>query len=366
MNNKKIKVLFVAADPSAGMVPFVTSIINILAKDSRFEVQALCVEKGKLKYTDVDDIHSKIHLVTYPTSLKGKFLYKIYPIKVIKLLKSLRRKEHFDVIHFLEGEFVLYYYIHFNPSNRYCLTIHDLHPHEREQINFKERFNSYLFKGRIKKLISTINNITTSSQSQYSELKLLYVDKNICFTHFPTLVTSSIKNGRKQVAETIHINKYILFFGSIDKYKGVDLLIDAFKSMPTTGVKLVIAGKGISYNQDNDANIVEINRFIEDEELKDLFQRALFVVYPYRSITMSGVLSIAYYFNKPVLLSDLSFFKENKTPMSFFFKCNDVIDLRDKLLSMINRKFSDACFYKEIYSEKTLADDYYKFYKMIK
>ena len=53
-----------------------------------------------------------------------------------------------------------------------------------------------------------------------------------------------------------------------------------------------------------------INRFIDDSEVRDLFGRAALVVYPYISATQSGVTSIASYFGKPMVLSDLPFFKQ--------------------------------------------------------
>ena len=48
-------------------------------------------------------------------------------------------------------------------------------------------------------------------------------------------------------------------------------------------------------------------RFIKDSEVRDLFSRAAVVVYPYISATQSGVTSIASYFDKPMVLSDLPF-----------------------------------------------------------
>lgn len=49
---EKIKVLIVAADPAAGMIPFVVTIANTLADDDRFEVHALVVDKEEMSYSD--------------------------------------------------------------------------------------------------------------------------------------------------------------------------------------------------------------------------------------------------------------------------------------------------------------------------
>ena len=44
--------------------------------------------------------------------------------------------------------------------------------------------------------------------------------------------------------------------------------------------------------------------------MRDLFNRAALIVYPYISATQSGVTSIASYFGKPMVLSELPFFKQ--------------------------------------------------------
>lgn len=98
---------------------------------------------------------------------------------------------------------------------------------------------------------------------------------------------------------------YILFFGRIDKYKGVDHLIEAYlnSSLSQKDVKLVIAGKGnIEHNQNEfDNNIIFINRYIENNELAGLIRHCKFVVLPYLSATQSGCVMSAFAFNKPIL-----------------------------------------------------------------
>ena len=108
--------------------------------------------------------------------------------------------------------------------------------------------------------------------------------------------------------------EYILFFGNLQLYKGVHVLYEAYLSHPELqSLPLVIAGSGYIYfkrQKKENGNIIFINRYIDDSELKDLFSRAAVVVYPYISATQSGVTSIASYFGKPMVLSDLPFFKQ--------------------------------------------------------
>ena len=288
----------------------------------------------------------------------------------MRFLKGIINDVKPDVVHFMVGEYLFANCIKdLEPKEGLCLTVHDLHPHERDNQPLKDRliYKNIIYKG-YKKCERYIPTLTTSSLSQYSELRELYPSKNVVFTHFPSLVTEQIRQGKANLEELSSVDKYILFFGSVDKYKGVDLLISAFCSLENNSdVKLVIAGKGQDYDTYGNKNIIRINRFIEDEEVGDLFRRALFVVYPYISATMSGVLSIAYYFRKRVLLSDVQFFKDNAVPGCTFFLAGDIDDLRSKLHDLLRTQhymFTED-FYTDIYSCNILSDDYFSLYQSI-
>lgn len=366
---KKIKVLIVAADPAAGMVPFVVTIANTLAADERFDIYAIVTDSEKLSYTKNLNDNINIQSIKYPTSALKKFIFKLYAKNLFKILNNSIKRIRPDVIHFMVGDFIFASY-NIKRSDLYdkiCVTIHDLHPHEIKRYSFNEWIiDKIIILGR-RKVISNTKYLTTSSLSQFYELKKIYPSNNVCFTHFPSLVTSAIEHGTKVVKELVNVNKYILFFGAVVKYKGVDLLISAFSSIQNTnGVKLVIAGKGDGYESDN-PNIIRLNRFIEDEEIADLFKNALFVVYPYISATMSGVLSLAYYFHKRVLLSDIPFFKDNETPSCTFFHNGNADDLKEKIELLFEQDFDlfTNDYYSSIYSDKVLTDDYFALYNKI-
>jgi D-inositol-3-phosphate glycosyltransferase len=116
-------------------------------------------------------------------------------------------------------------------------------------------------------------------------------------------------------------NSYILFFGFIRAYKGLDLLIEAFSDMRLRNrkLKLIIAGEFYEdsapynelirkYNLEND--IVIFDHFIKDNEVPLFFSAADLVVQPYKSATQSGVTQIAYYFDKPMLVTDVGGLRE--------------------------------------------------------
>lgn len=100
----------------------------------------------------------------------------------------------------------------------------------------------------------------------------------------------------------------ILFFGTIKEYKGLDYLIKAVNKIDKYHtIKLIIAGEG---DFDKYCNIIsnknnfEIhNRYINDAEVPEFFQRAKIVVLPYTESTQTGIIPIAYSFKKPVIVT---------------------------------------------------------------
>ena len=307
-----MKILYVVTEPSPGMYPFAVNIINSMATIEQYEIHVIAVNSKKKSFSGKFKNSVKCIYISENTSLFRKAIDKLWFIDVIRVLNSERKEFKPDVIHFLTADFRLgvYSMLHSSKLKNFCYTVHDLHPHEREYKNF--------ILWLIQKLMTfgcwlnrlNIPNLTTCSISQYEELKVLYPRKNIHFTHFPTLVTPEIANGEKNVPELKGIDQYILFFGSVDKYKGVNNLVQAYlKSSQLKNYKLVIAGNDKKQIvMKNSTNIININRYIKDDEIKDLFSKAKIVVYPYLSATMSGVLSIAFYFKKNVILSDIPFF----------------------------------------------------------
>lgn len=110
--------------------------------------------------------------------------------------------------------------------------------------------------------------------------------------------------------------KYILFFGFIRKYKGLDLLLDAMKEelIKQAGIKLIVAGEfygdSESYLQqikDNDiADSVHLfTEFIPNDEIRLYFSAADLIVQPYRSATQSGITQVAYHFEKPMVVTNV-------------------------------------------------------------
>lgn len=108
--------------------------------------------------------------------------------------------------------------------------------------------------------------------------------------------------------------KVMLFFGLVRKYKGLDLLLEAFADsrFRTEGYQLLVAGECYGQAEEYYRLIDELGlkeeviwheRFIPDEQVKAYFSAADLVVQPYRSATQSGVTQIAYHFEVPMVVT---------------------------------------------------------------
>lgn len=110
--------------------------------------------------------------------------------------------------------------------------------------------------------------------------------------------------------------RYLLFFGFIREYKGLDLLLEAMNDnrLREKPVKLIIAGEYYG-NQEYYNDL--INRFglqdqlvlhtdyIPSDEINNYFCAADLIVQPYKSATQSGVTQIGYHFDKAMLVTDV-------------------------------------------------------------
>lgn len=107
--------------------------------------------------------------------------------------------------------------------------------------------------------------------------------------------------------------KNLLFFGLIREYKGLDILLKAFTTL-TEDYQLIIAGEPYgSFEKYRDIinsfggkdRIHSFLNYVRDSEVKDFFSAADLTVLPYRSATQSGVSSVSYHFEVPMIVTDV-------------------------------------------------------------
>jgi glycosyltransferase involved in cell wall biosynthesis len=103
----------------------------------------------------------------------------------------------------------------------------------------------------------------------------------------------------------------VLCFGVVLPYKGVDVLVDAFRSVE--GAELWVVGRplGVSLAALRaPASVRFVPRYVSDAELPAFFRRADLLVLPHRTVDVSGVLFAGLAFGKPMVLSDVGGFRE--------------------------------------------------------
>lgn len=361
-----MKKLFVCSEFYAGLLPFAATIVNAMRGDDTYGI-FMCTTKCDYRKAIVPN-GDNYRFLNFPEGRIAGLMRSIYPGPLLKEITEVCKKHNIEVIHLLTEDASLALHIHqLKKLAKVYYTVHDLFFHEKVYKNaISWLLRTVLVKKRVRYLIKHTDNLVTSSRYQYDWIKREFLNQSIHYHNFPTLVTDVIKSGSKAVPELAGIDQYILFFGQVEQYKGVEKLYNAYIN-DTSGLSkrpLVIAGKGFIYFErdvQKESNVTFINRYIDDEEIRQLFENAFCVVFPYISGTQSGILSIPYYFKVPSLVSDIPFFKElmidNVTSISF--DNNDPATLMQKIKDLESadvQKITNAGtkYYQEVYDEQAL------------
>lgn len=169
-----------------------------------------------------------------------------------------------------------------------------------------------------------IDGAVVMSQTVLNDLKTFRKSIPAKLSPHPLFDNYGVATGRKEALIALNLNPndlYMLFFGFIRAYKGLDLLIKAFSDVRLRNkrLKLIIAGE---FYEDNspykelikahslENEIIFFDHFIKDSEVPLFFSAADLVVQPYKTATQSGVTQIAFYFEKPMLVTDVGGLRE--------------------------------------------------------
>lgn len=194
---------------------------------------------------------------------------------------------------------------------RRVAILHNLIPHEHRP---GDRCFSRYFVG-------SVDAFVTLSRSVLDDLDHFDPQKRKPRTYSPHPLYDHYGDtlSRKQALELIGLRenqRYVLFFGFIRDYKGLDLLLQAMADdrMHQLGVKLIVAGEFYGdpkpYNEliarlDLSSRVVMHTDFIPDHEVNRYFCAADLVAQPYKTATQSGVSQIAYHFERPMIVTNV-------------------------------------------------------------
>lgn len=224
-------------------------------------------------------------------------------------------------------------------KTRHTLTVcHDPIPHSDEG-----KLNSFLAKRYYKK---SEKLVVLSRKFIPIACKRFKKDKeNVIY--MPHGRTNNYSILRKQI-DIIHYdpNKInFLFFGRINRYKGLHVLADAYRIISSrfSNVSLTIAGNGDFSEFEGEynslPNIHLIIRYIKDEEISGLFNGVNVVtVIPYIDASQSGIISVAMEYGTPIIASDTGGLKEqlDNGNIGFLFKNGNSMDLANKMKLFID------------------------------
>lgn len=164
--------------------------------------------------------------------------------------------------------------------------------------------------------IGSCDAFIVMSEKVKQDIEKFTKTKPVQFTPHPVYNIFGESVERNTACEELKLNKdkkYILFFGFIRHYKGLDLLIEAMQYVDDS-VHLLVAGEFYEDKKPYDDLIHKLqlesrvhiaDGYIPKEKVKYYFSAADMVVQPYREATQSGVTQIAYSFNKPMIVTNV-------------------------------------------------------------
>ena len=197
-----------------------------------------------------------------------------------------------------------------NDHTKVLCQIDNVEPHEHHLTD--KPFNRYY--------LGVVDGFVYMSEQVHGELKA-YSDAPALFSPHPLFENFGERVARHAACGRLGLDPtvdYVLFFGLIRDYKGLDLLLDAWAGLRRRGLaagrRLIVAGefytpkerylRQIADNGLQDEVILH-DRFIPDEQVKYFFSAVDFVVQPYKTATQSGVTQIAYQFCVPMVVTDV-------------------------------------------------------------
>ncbi len=252
-------------------------------------------------------------------SLSQKLLEIYNPLFYKRLARKICRELRPDIVHITSNGVGLLSFVNALRAQdvKVVYTIHDPVPHEERTTTWGWVVRKYQAYWQGPRVIRQCAAVHVHSNSHLELLKQLHGEQAMVSTYVVPHgggLTRQVMEGEaiSPELEGRHLVDLpsVLFFGRIEPYKGLDYLLEAIGIMEQNGmrVNLIIAGAGkIAKDLLSvlESNVISINRFIDDAEIKSIFEASDVVVLPYVSATQSGVIPMAYAFGKPVVSTDV-------------------------------------------------------------
>ncbi|HPA36052.1 MAG TPA: glycosyltransferase [Chitinophagales bacterium] len=196
-----------------------------------------------------------------------------------------------------------------NQHTRIISILDNIIPHEK-------RIGDTFFT---KYFVNSVDAFIAMSDSVYNDLSVFDQTKPRLLNPHPLFDNYGEAVDKISAIQKLNLDtskKYLLFFGLIRDYKGLDIVLKAMatEQLRNSDIQLIVAGEYYSNREEYEQLIRELaikdkvelhTRFIPDDEVYLYFCAADMVVQPYKHATQSGVTQICYHFNKPMLVTNV-------------------------------------------------------------
>ena len=196
-----------------------------------------------------------------------------------------------------------------NKKTKVISIIDNIIPHEKRVGDFQ--LASYF--------VNSVDGFIAMSESVLEDLKKFDDKKPAIFSPHPLYDNFGEAISKTEAYQKLGLEintEYLLFFGFIRDYKGLDILLHAMadERIRQLNVKLIVAGEFYTDAKPYAEMITQLNiadklilktDFIPDDEVRNYFCAADMVVQPYKHATQSGVTQICYHFDRPMLVTNV-------------------------------------------------------------
>lgn len=233
------------------------------------------------------------------------FVYtEVRPWKLAYYSKLIRAVSSFtpDLLHIHDnGEMSTLTLLLFFLSVPVVVTVHDVttHPGADSQIKTRRRLIQGLLKFRAAVIHLHGEKLRQGFMKRYPSLSTK-------IAVIPHGALSIFKYWEQDVIEQEAMT--CLFFGRMEKYRGLDNLVKVAEILKETvaGIKIIVAGKGTELEKYKAAmmksGVFEIHdSFVPDQDVYRYFRRASLLLLPYHEASQSGVVSMGFPFGIPVV-----------------------------------------------------------------
>lgn len=197
-----------------------------------------------------------------------------------------------------------------NGKTKVACIVDNIIPHEKRPGD--KQFTNYFIK--------PVDAFVTMSRDVLKDVKT-FTNKPSTFTPHPVYDSYGSTVSHHEACRHLKLDPektYILFFGFIREYKGLDLLLEAMadERIRNLGIELIVAGE--YYDKAVEAKNNEIiarkklesivhmhSDFIPNSEVRYYFSAAQLIVQPYKHATQSGITQVAYHFEKPMVVTNV-------------------------------------------------------------